>query len=308
MPTIYAIGETIYDIIFRENQPRAAKPGGSMLNSAVSIGRCGLKVEMITELGDDQVGHVVLDFLNENGVSTPFINPVKGFKTPVSLAFLDENGNANYSFYKRYPAERLNIEWPEAGRGDVVLFGSFYSLDKAVRSKIIPFIKKSKENGAIIIYDPNIRKNHLTEIKSLMHLVEENIDLADIVRGSDEDFVNLFGLNDVETVFSRVKKTGGKYLVVTKGENGCEFYSEKFNLHISAKKVEVISTIGAGDAFNAGLILGIAKMGLTVSDLVNTNRDDWMELIRFGVNFAADVCGSYDNYISVKTAESAMDK
>lgn len=305
MPTIYAIGETIYDIIFRENQPRAAKPGGSMLNSAVSLGRCGLKVEMITEIGNDQVGRVVLDFLHENGVSASFINPVAEFKTPISLAFLDENGNANYSFYKKYPAERLNIEWPAAGKGDVVLFGSFYSLDKAIRSKIIPFIKKSKEKGAIIIYDPNIRKNHLDEIKSLMHLVEENIALADIVRGSNEDFENLFGLSDVEAVYSRVKEIACKYLVVTKGENGCVFYSEKINLHIPAKKVEVISTIGAGDAFNAGIVAGLYKLDLNVDDLVNIKTGNWTEILGFGLNFAADVCGSYDNYISMETARLA---
>ncbi len=200
MPTIFTIGETVYDIIFKNGQPEAARAGGSMLNSAVSLGRCGLKVEMITELGDDQVGKFVLDFLGNNGVSTSFIKPVGGFKTPVSLAFLDGSGNASYSFYKHYPENRLNMEWPEPKRGDVVLFGSFYSLDQAIRDRIISFVKKAKHNGALIIYDPNIRKNHLAEIRGLMHLVEENIALADIVRGSDEDFENLFGMTDSEKI------------------------------------------------------------------------------------------------------------
>jgi fructokinase len=77
--------------------------------------------------------------------------------------------------------------------GDVVLFGSFYSLDPAVHDKIISFVRKSKENGAIIIYDPNIRRNHLTEVIELMQNVGENISLAHIVRGSNEDFLNLYG-------------------------------------------------------------------------------------------------------------------
>jgi fructokinase len=298
MNTIFAIGETVYDIIFdQESRPVAAKPGGSMLNSAVSLGRCGLKVEMITELGDDPVGKIVLNFLTDNGVSTSFISPAGGFKTPVSLAFLDEQGNAQYSFYKNYPDERLNITWPETNKGDVVLFGSFYSLNKAVREKIIPYLEKAKNAGGMIVYDPNIRRNHLGEIRELMDFVEENISLADIVRGSDEDFENLLGLNNYEEIFKRVKQAGCGHLVITKGKQGADLLTDNFTIHVPAKEIEVVSTIGAGDAFNAGIIYGMVKNGLTVHDLVNINQEKWKEILGFGVTFAAEVCKSYDNYV-----------
>jgi fructokinase len=106
MPTVFTIGETILDIIFENGQPVAAKAGGSMLNSAVSLGRCGLQVEMLTELGEDKIGEMVKGFLNDNGVGTLFLKLAEGFKTPVSLAFLDEKGNAQYSFYKQYPGQQ----------------------------------------------------------------------------------------------------------------------------------------------------------------------------------------------------------
>jgi fructokinase len=297
MRSIYAIGETVFDIIFSQNQPVAARPGGSMLNTAVSLGRCGLKVEMITELGDDKVGELVLGFLAENSVKATYTKPSAGLKTPVSLAFLDENADAQYSFYKNYPEERLPISWPEAQKGDVVLFGSFYSLDLAVRGKIIPFLKKARKNGALIIYDPNIRKNHLGEIKSMMHLVLENITMADIVRGSDEDFENLFGLRESEKVYERVKEAGCKVLVVTKGNHGAELFSNKIKLQAPAKEIEVVSTIGAGDAFNAGIIFGLLEAGLFVDDLVNIKQEAWGKILGFGINFAAEVCQSFDNYI-----------
>jgi len=304
MNSIVAVGETVYDIIFLDGSPVAAKPGGSMLNTAVSLGRCGLKVEMITELGDDQVGKLVLNFLAENGVGTSCIRPANKLRTPVSLAFLDEAGNARYSFYKNYPADRLNIDWPELKRGDVMLFGSFYSLDHSIRIKLIENVQKAKQNGALIFYDPNIRKNHLPEIRQMMHLVEENIRLADIVRGSDEDFFNLFGLNEPEEVYKRVKKMGCSLLIITKGKDGAELWSENFRLDIRSRDIETVSTIGAGDAFNAGIIYGLIDRQIIVDNLVQINPEEWGMILDSGINFARDVCGSYDNYVSFDLAEN----
>ena len=298
MNSCVAIGETVFDIIFQKGQPVAAAAGGSMLNTAVSLGRSGIITAMITELGDDRVGHMVIDFLKENGVSTSFIKPLQGFKTPVSLAFLDNQGNANYSFYKNYPEDRLNINWPVVKQGDVVLFGSFYSLGKEIREKLIPFIKKAKSNGGLIVYDPNIRKNHIEEIRKLILQVEENISLADIVRGSDEDFTNLFNMDNSLEIFDRTKAMGCRNLIITRGKQGAELLTEKFQIHVAAKNIEVKSTIGAGDAFNAGIIQKIILNGLIVEDLVHINLQSWKELLDNGINFAAEVCGSYDNYIS----------
>jgi len=297
MNLVFAIGETVYDIIFDHDEPKAARAGGAMLNTAVSLGRKGLNVEMITELGNDRIGEMVLNFLRENGVSTSFTRPVKGFKTPVSLAFLDEQGNAHYSFYKNYPRERLNISWPSPASGDVVLFGSYYSLDPAVHSKIAGFIRSAKEAGALIVYDPNIRKNHLAEIRRLMPHLEENMALANIVRGSDEDFENLFGLNAGEMVFERLNQLSCKNLIYTCSDKGAEVFTEKIRFHVPAKKTEVISTIGAGDSFNAGIIYGLVKKGLTCVDLSQISEGDWKEIINDGIEFAAEVCGSYENYI-----------
>jgi fructokinase len=305
MPTIFTIGETIYDIIFERGQPKAARPGGSMLNTAVSLGRCGMKVEMITELGEDQVGKLVLNFLRENGVSIKFIKPSVGFKTPISLAFLDENGKANYSFYIKYPESRLNLSWPIPKKGDVVLFGAFYSLDPAVHKKITGFVKKAKQNGAFIMYDPNIRKNHLGETRKLMAYVEENIVLADIVRGSDEDFENLFGSADGDKVFEQVRESGCRNLIYTRSDKGADLFSDRLKVHVPANKIQVVSTIGAGDAFNAGIIFGLVSRGLTGSNLSLVSRKTWMELIGLGVTFASEVCRSFDNYISAESGRMA---
>lgn len=312
MPTIFTIGETILDIIFENAQPVAARAGGSMLNTAVSLGRCGLRVEMITELGDDTVGGMVMKFLEENNVGTKFLQPAAGFKTPVSLAFLDQNGNAQYSFYKHYPFRRTLIpkafpvmREPPAG-GDLVLFGSFYSLDGAIRKEILSFVKEAKRNGAMVLYDPNIRKNHLAEIRKLMPWVEENISLADITRGSEEDFENLFNLNEGEAVYARVNSLGGRYLLRTLGPHGAELFAGDQRLHVQAREIAVVSTIGAGDSFNAGIIYGLLKYHATTENLGTLEPGGWKEIMDYGIQFAAEVCKHYDNYITEDFALSCL--
>jgi fructokinase len=94
MRKIYGIGETVFDIIFKDGSPQAGKAGGSMLNSVVSMGRAGLPVSFISEFAVDKVGDLIAKFLVENGVDTSFVNRYSDGNTTLALAFLDENNDA----------------------------------------------------------------------------------------------------------------------------------------------------------------------------------------------------------------------
>ena len=99
MRKVIGIGETVLDIIFKNNQPDTAAPGGSTFNSMVSLGRAGVSAYFISEVGNNQPGAIILDFMKENGVSTEYVN-VLPVKQPVSMAFLNEKNDAEYSFYR----------------------------------------------------------------------------------------------------------------------------------------------------------------------------------------------------------------
>ena len=85
---VYAIGETVLDVIFKDNAVQGAIPGGSMLNSAVSLGRAGIYVSLITEVAKDQTGAIVESFLNHNNIHTNLIYKHSDGKTAIALAFL----------------------------------------------------------------------------------------------------------------------------------------------------------------------------------------------------------------------------
>ena len=81
---VIGIGETIYDILFKNGQPTTAVPGGSVFNGIVSLGRMGVAVDFISETGNDRIGQAILAFMKENGVATEHVNVFPEGKSPVS--------------------------------------------------------------------------------------------------------------------------------------------------------------------------------------------------------------------------------
>ena len=294
MRHIYAIGETIYDIIFRNNEPAAAKAGGSMLNTTVSLGRLGLPVSFISEIGEDHAGELINDFLIKNGVDTTFAYRYNG-KTIIALAFLNEKNDASYSFYKHYPEERLLGGNPEFQEGDIVLFGAFYSLIHGVRQKLLSLLRAAREAGALLIYDPNMRSPHKDQIHSLQAMICENFRMADVVRGSDEDFMTMFSTGSGKEAYAILQEHGCRYLVYTKSNTGVEVHYPGGMIEVDVPQVKTISTIGAGDSFNAGLIYEFRRSAQKPDDL---SPQDLKMMVETSISFGSHVCTHYDNYIS----------
>jgi fructokinase len=295
---IYTFGETILDIIFRKSDPQAARAGGAMLNSAVSLGRCGLPVSLISEISNDIPGGWIREFLDENGVLTGNLIVYDEGKTPVAIASLDEKGEASYDFYKPYPAKRLKNVWVEFKEGDMLLFGSFYSITPAIRKQVVKILKAAKNNGAILFYDPNIRKNHLDEIRALKPFIVENMRLANVIRASIDDLVNVFGneplkkLHDILSVKSTI-------LILTDGGKAISLYlGASASLTVLPEKIKPLSTIGAGDTFNAGIIYGLVNHKiLSTNELDAVDETTWKKIIADAATFAKESCLTYDNYI-----------
>lgn len=302
MRQIYTIGETVFDIIFKNSKPVDAKPGGAMLNTAVSLGRLDMPVNLISEYGNDKAGKLIDDFLISNSVSTKYIFRFSDGKTAISLAFLNEKNEAEYDFIKHYPKERLNNEFPKPKENDILLFGSIYSISEDVREQVMRFVKNARKAKAIIIYDPNIRKPHKDQIEELREFIIRNISVSNIVRASDEDFSVIFNINDPQSAYEAIKKYNCKNLIYTASDKGVFLFTPKIRKKYQVPKIKTVSTIGAGDNFNAGIIYSIIKNDILKSDIDNINENILNDMINSGINFSADVCMSYENYISTKLA------
>ena len=306
MRKIIGIGETILDILFKGGVASTSVPGGSTFNSMISLGRVGVPACFVSEIGDDKIGGIVRTFLTNNGVDDHYLTEYPECKSPISLAFLDANNNATYSFYKELFGKRTDWECPTIERDDIILFGSYYALNPDMRYKVTALLDEARRVGAIVYYDVNFRRNHAGEAIKLMGTVIENLEYADIVRGSDEDFEVLYRIGEGERVFKEKIEFYCPRLIYSRGAQGVEFYSRELTKCYPIEPIIPVSTIGAGDNLNAGILYGLIKYRIRCDDLAHLSERDWDDIIRCGLQFSANTCSHTDNYISREFASEVL--
>ena len=307
MRKVIGIGETVFDIIFKDDQPIAAVPGGSTFNCLISLGRCGVRASFISETGNDRVGQHILRFLDENGVDNKSVSVYPDSKSPLSLAFLNERNDAEYIFYKDHPKDRLDFDFPEVNEDDIVVYGSYYAVNPVIRPQVLGFLEYAKSHGAILYYDVNFRASHKDEVVKLTSNILENLDLADIVRGSAEDFSVMFRKTDADAIYRSQISFYTKKFICTNGAEPVELRADgglKKQYPI-LKSDEVVSTIGAGDNFNAGFIYGMMKYGITREQTEKgLTESQWDKVIGCALQFSANVCKSLNNYVDEEFAKN----
>ena len=304
MRKVIGIGETILDILFRDGQPQAAVLGGSVYNAVISLGRMGQNVTFIVETGNDRVGEMILANMRENGVDTANVNVFPEGKSPVSLAFLNERNDAEYIFYKDYPRQRLEVNMPEISSDDIIMIGSYFAITPVLRDKVKELLDRAHDAGAIIYYDVNFRSTHANEAIKLMPTIIENFEYADILRGSTEDFQNMFRQPDADKVYSNHVGFYCPNFICTDADGDVRLRTKHVCKDYPVTPLKAVSTIGAGDNFNAGVVYGLLKYRVRRADLAELTEADWDAIIRCGMDFSADVCKSVSNSVSKEFAES----
>lgn len=299
---IYAVGETILDIIFKGVEPQTAKPGGSSFNASITLGRLGAPITFISEMGNDRVGDLIRDFMEQNGVDAGYVSRFEEGKSAIALAFLNEQSDAEYQFYKDYPHQRLAVEFPEFQADDLLMFGSFYALNPGIRPRVKVLLEKAARAGATIVYDPNFRNTHNPERKALIPDIEENMDYASVVRASDEDLLNIFEARTPDEAWEQVGKHSDA-LIYTANAKGVHVRTGSISFHMEVERIKPVSTIGAGDTFNAGLLYGIWLRDYKKKQIGELDRSQWEEIIETAIRFSREVCLSYENYLPLEIAE-----
>jgi fructokinase len=277
-----------------------------VFNSLISLGRSGIPAAFISETGNDRVGRIIIDFLQQNGVDGSCVYVYPDSKSPISLAFLNEQNDAEYIFYKDHPNDRLEFSFPDVQPDDIVLFGSYYAVNPVIRPQVVGFLDYARQRGAILYYDVNFRASHRNEVMRLTPNILENLEFADIVRGSTEDFEVMFRKSDPDIVYRSQIAFYTKKFICTQGTGPVELRAEnglKKQYPVPAV-AHTVSTIGAGDNFNAGFAYGLIKYGITRAVIEQgLTPQQWDDVIGCAQQFSANVCQRIDNYVDLEFAQ-----
>ncbi|MDP6727333.1 MAG: carbohydrate kinase [Gammaproteobacteria bacterium] len=268
---IICAGESLIDMVSyaTENGEVQYTPhvGGSILNSAIALGRLGADAYYCGAVSNDTFGGLLEDCIRESRVQEDFI-----FKTnrPTTLAYSDisDDGIAQYRFVDGHSAGRLideNSLKPFVNKiknAKALLVGGI-SLQAEPCGTSWQWLIEQVAGGCVIYFDANIRPDFIKDKDKYLKRFERLTGIADIVKISEEDYSYLYGEQDFEKVTIEWLEKGIKLIVLTLGEKGAKvIFDGGKEISVGIEAVKVIDTIAAGDSFNAGLLFDLDKQNM----------------------------------------------
>ncbi|MFC1666394.1 carbohydrate kinase [Candidatus Omnitrophota bacterium] len=247
-------------IIFR------ASVGGSVTNTAIICAKLGLKTAMLSRIGKDPLGDFAVRFLGSCGVATSGIAQDPNIRTPIAIANIDKRGNSKYTFYKNTSLESIvclkdALKKP-LNNCKILHFGSSFSFQKESSIEALKYVKYLKKRRVFISFDPNLRPYTIKDKKGARKRVLGLLKWVDLVKISDLDLEFLTGQKDPKKGLKRLKKLTNCETILTLGAKGSVRMDNHGNFtKAPAFKVKIADTIGAGDAFTAGLLYRLNKIG-----------------------------------------------
>lgn len=250
------IGEALVDVV-RRGGSETAFPGGSAANCAVALSRLGRPVWFASAWAHDDYGDLLAGHLGDNDISLAG-DPARLERTASATASIGPDGAATYVFDITWDPAPAAL--PDDHRVVVVACGSIGAvLDPG--ADVVRAELASRRATALTYYDLNARPQVTGVGPDLVARVESLVDLADVVKGSDEDLVVLWPDASEELVADKVLGRGASALVVTKGEHGATWWSSAGRVDVAMVPVDVVDTIGAGDTFGAAMLDALWSLG-----------------------------------------------
>lgn len=272
---VLVIGESLIDVVDRgDGTERVRHVGGSPLNVAFGLGRLGIPTVFATEYGEDEDGDAIDWHLRAAGVRVEWTDD-RGRSTSTAVAHIGPDGSASYEF---------DLEWrfrmpPQVPGLAAVHVGSIGALRSPGSFGVLALVEALPED-VLVTFDPNIRPALIPSREQTRELVERYASRANIVKLSDEDAEWLYP-RDVADAADILLDHGARLVITTQGAGGSTLRTRMAMVHVPARSTHAIDTIGAGDAYMAGVLAAVVGGGgkqavlddrLTATDLTKIGR------------------------------------
>lgn len=284
---VVALGELLVD--FTENGMSSqgnpvleANPGGAPCNVLSMLQRLGKNTAFIGKVGNDSFGNMLIDVVKEQGINTDNILLDDEVHTTLAFVHTKEDGDRSFSFYRNPGADmmlrksEINEKLFESTK--VFHFGTLSMTDDNIAETTKYAVKKAKEIGLIISFDPNLRPPLWKNLEIAKEQMWYGISQCDILKISDDEITFLTG---EENITKGVEKILQKYqpalVCATQGKNGSTAYYNGKSIFCEAfLRKDTVETTGAGDTFMACVLNTVLERGLNL-----LTNDDISDMLRF---------------------------
>ncbi|MGY3480484.1 MULTISPECIES: carbohydrate kinase family protein [Staphylococcus] len=313
MKRLLAIGEALIDFIPNQKDSKlkdvegfTRQVGGAPCNVACTTTKLDGQAEMITQLGNDAFGDLIVETINNIGVHTNYIRRTDEANTALAFVSLTKEGERDFSFYRKPSADMLyqpsNIDAITVTEKDMLHFCSVDLVDSPMKQAHKALINKVKSANGTIIFDPNVRLPLWTSEAECKNAIREFLPLAHVLKISDEELTFVTGNKDEKEAIAWLFQGSVEAVIYTKGKEGAEIhFKDGTVIDHPGYKVKAIDTTGAGDAFIGALINRLA-----VSDIVNpieALKVQGKDMLEFSNIVAAKVTTKYGAIESIPSLD-----
>lgn len=283
MSKIWVTGDAVVDLIPDTESTYLKCPGGAPANVAVAISRLGGNSAFFGRVGQDPLGRFMKATLAQEQVNTDYMLLDEAQRTSTVIVDLDDSGERSFTFMVKPSADQFLIpaDIPEFAQGEWLHVCSIALANEPSRSSTLKAMQDIKAAGGFVSFDPNLREEVWANPEELKPVVRQAIELADVVKFSDDELLFLTDTDSLEAGLEAIKAFDNTLVLITQGAKGALVVFEGEQELIAGQAVKPIDTTGAGDAFVGGLLARLAQ------------QNEWAnkEAIHSAVNWA-NGCGA----------------
>ncbi|EMX2044274.1 TPA: aminoimidazole riboside kinase [Klebsiella pneumoniae] len=266
---IWVLGDAVVDLLPDGEGRLLQCPGGAPANVAVGVARLGGDSGFIGRVGDDPFGRFMRHTLAQEQVDVNYMRLDAAQRTSTVVVDLDSHGERTFTFMVR-PSADLFLQpedLPPFAAGQWLHVCSIALSAEPSRSTTFAAMEAIKRAGGYVSFDPNIRSDLWQDPQDLRDCLDRALALADAIKLSEEELAFISGSDDiVSDIVSGIARLNARFqptlLLVTQGKAGVQAALRGQVSHFPARPVVAVDTTGAGDAFVAGLLAGLAAHGI----------------------------------------------